>query len=114
MPLRNQTSGSNPLLLTVLAKSHEQTKSAPACRRKLNMQVAHVEPHDGQELWVFRCISCGAETSVAMEPLASPQLATASSVSERQLICALVPALEAARTAVFQPTTQDRETGIRI
>jgi hypothetical protein len=63
----------------------------PTCRRcKLNMQVAyvepHVEPHVGQELWVFRCISCGAETSVAMEPLASPQLATATSVSARQLI----------------------------
>jgi hypothetical protein len=59
----------------------------PTCRRcRLNMQVAHVEPHDGEELWVFRCIGCGAETSVAMEPLATPRLATASSVSERQLI----------------------------
>jgi hypothetical protein len=58
----------------------------PTCRRcKLNMQVACVEPHNGHELWVFRCIGCGAETSVALEPLAAPQLATAV-VSERQLI----------------------------
>jgi hypothetical protein len=69
-----------------MSKNHER----PTCRRcKLNMQVAHVHVHahvEGQELWVFRCIGCGAETSVTMEPLASPQLATAGSVSERQLI----------------------------
>jgi hypothetical protein len=62
-------------------------RERPTCRRcKLNMQVAHVEPHDAHELWVFHCIGCGAETSVAMEPLASPQLATATAAPERQLI----------------------------
>ena len=64
-----------------------KNQERPTCRRcKLNMQVAHVEPHDGQELWVFRCIGCGAESSFAMEPLGSLQLATAMSLSERQLI----------------------------
>jgi len=59
----------------------------PTCRRcKLNMQVAAIEPHNGHELWVFRCIGCGAETTVALEPLPSPQLATATMASHRQLI----------------------------
>jgi hypothetical protein len=64
-----------------------KNQERPTCRRcKVSMQVAHVEPHDGQELWVFRCIGCGAETSVALEPLGSPQLATAAAASERQLV----------------------------
>jgi hypothetical protein len=64
---------------------HNQER--PTCRRcKLNMPVAHVAPQDGRELWVFRCIGCGTETSVALEPLASPQLATAMPASEWQLI----------------------------
>jgi hypothetical protein len=66
-----------------MSKHHER----PACRRcQLNMQVAAVEPHSGHELWLFRCIGCGAETSVVLEPLAVPQLATATVVSRRQLI----------------------------
>ena len=59
----------------------------PTCRRcKLNMQVVSIEPLDWRELWVFRCLGCGAETSIAVEPLALPQLATAIVPSERQLI----------------------------
>jgi hypothetical protein len=62
-------------------------KERPICRRcNLNMQVAAVEPHNGHELWVFFCSGCGAEASVALEPLASPQLATAVAGCERQLI----------------------------
>jgi hypothetical protein len=50
------------------------------------MQIAHVEPEGERELWVFRCAGCGQETSVILEPLASPQLATAVVAPTRQLI----------------------------
>ena len=35
------------------------------------MQVARVEPECGHEIWHFRCVGCGQETSVSLEPLAS-------------------------------------------
>jgi hypothetical protein len=66
-----------------MSNHHER----PSCRRcQLSMQVARIEPECGHELWVFRCVGCGRETSLLLEPLASPQLATAVIVAERQLI----------------------------
>jgi hypothetical protein len=43
----------------------------PTCRRcKLRMPVASVAHEGERELWIFRCVGCGQETSVALEPLA--------------------------------------------
>jgi hypothetical protein len=34
------------------------------------MPVARVEPEGEHELWVYRCVGCGCETTVVLEPLA--------------------------------------------
>jgi hypothetical protein len=34
------------------------------------MRVARIAHAGERELWIFRCVGCGQETSVALEPLA--------------------------------------------
>jgi uncharacterized Zn finger protein len=43
----------------------------PTCPRcKLQLQLARVVPERDHELWVYRCVGCGAQTTVVLEPLA--------------------------------------------